>query len=204
MNRNLTGLGLLISVCLLTVGTAVGTEVAQNLLENGGFEEIEPLVIPEPAFKDALPGTDEIPAGGWWIYYAGYPGKLTVIYDVEASHGGSKYVKLEQTRTVEMAFMGRRMGNKIMVAPGDRYSFSVWAKGEGQIAMIAYLYAHSAFKGSIGFTDGWQDISSEEWKEYKAELVISGEAEKIVPGFHIKGEVDLDDASFFLIEDKEE
>lgn len=189
--------GLVLS--LLIVGQIVRAEEPQNLLKNTGFEKIVPLVISSPKYKDALPGVDEIPKG-WMIDYSAFPGMLTVMYDAETSHGGSKYIRLENKDTKPVALLYEK---RVKVEPGKKYSFSVWAKGKGEIQMFLYTFdrkRRSKYLG--GIPSQWMEISSEDWKEYKFELIINNEdVGTITPRFHIKGTVDLDDASFFLLKD---
>jgi len=175
------------SLFLWTGGQAVRAEELKNLLTNPGFEEIAPLVIGEPAFKDSLPGVTEMPKG-WMINYSAYPGMLTVMYDPENSHGGMKYIRLEQTKKVMVALMG----SAAPVKTGEKYLFSIWVKGKGRIALTVYTYNPKGFVGSIG--GEWMDVSSAEWKEVKAELVIPEDRERIVSAVHVEGSVDCDDA----------
>jgi len=196
MKRNLLVLELMLS--LLVTGQIVKAEESQNLLKNAGFEKIIPLVIPSPKYKNALPGVDEIPKE-WMIDYSAFPGMLSVMYDVENSHGGSKYIRLAGKDAKAVALLHEK---RVSVVPGKKYSFSVWAKGKGRMRMVVFTFDRKRKRKYLGgISSEWMDISAEAWKEYKFEFTIPDKVGTVTPRFHIKGTVDLDDASFRLLTD---
>jgi len=197
MRKNLMLVGLVVS--LLMLGQILGAEESQNLFKNPGFEEVKPFTVPEK-WQDKVEAT-EIPKG-WGINF-GYPGKLTVIYDAITSHGGSKYIRLsreEKGKSIAFTEAGRWGAAARKANPGEKYSVSVWAKGKGTMAILAYMYTpRRAFKFSRGSKR--MEISSEEWKEYRFEFTVPEGISYFTPAFHINGTVDLDDASLFLLKD---
>ncbi len=87
------------------------------------------------------------------------------------------------------------------VSPGEKYSASIWAKGKGTMAILAYMYTpHRAFKLSRGSKR--MEVSSEKWKEHKFEFTVPEGINYFTLAFHINGTVDLDDASLFLLKDE--
>jgi hypothetical protein len=199
----------LLAACLVIGGVTsvrAGAEDFGNLLSNGGFEEIEPLVIVETAYLDALPGVDEVPAG-WMIDYSAMPGMLTVIYDVETSHRGAIYVRLENRGGMdgrEVSFLYNK--SRVPVEGGKRYVLSVWAKGKGRIELLFHCLGRQdkeEWNKTVGLaTSEKLAVSSEEWKEYTFECVLPENAGNGTPRFNIAGVVDLDDAAFRRVNGK--
>ncbi len=185
---------------LLVSAQVVHGEEAKNLLTNPGFEEIKPFTVPEK-WQGKIEAT-EMPKG-WGINF-GFPGKLTVIYDAIASHGGSKYIRLsreEKGKSIAFTEAGRWGAAARKANPGEKYSVSIWAKGKGTMAILAYMYTpHRAFKFSRASKR--MEVSSEKWKEYKFEFTVPEGMGYFTPAFHINGTVDLDDASLFLLKDE--
>jgi len=160
----------------------------EELIENGGFEGIVPYVVNE-IHKEVFRDVKEIPKG--WTMNVAYPGKLTVIYDAETAHGGSKFIRLEQSMPPGVGFYHL---DRKAVLPGEKYSISIWVKGKGQFILRAYSYDDKVSLGTIG--DRIVDVASEEWVKYTTSFTISESVKYICPAFHATGIVDIDDTSF--------
>jgi len=192
----------LIALGFLLPGSILRAEETGNLLRNPGFEEIIPWT-PRKALQGIIEAT-EMPRG-WSIGGAPYPGKLTVIYDVETSHGGSRYIKLENKpapgRKTYVLFAGTGHNRPIRVTPGKKYLIKVWVKGEGRIGIVAYGFTGRRFIQA--FSSGLMKVKSpDDWKEYKFEFDTK-KNEKDVNGlqaaFSIDGTLYLDDAYLGLM-----
>ncbi len=185
------------ALAVLFSGQLLWGEERANLLKNPGFEKIKPFTVPE-RMKGIIEAT-EIPEG-WSIGSGSYPGKLTVIYDVETSHGGSRYIKLENkptpARKTYVLFAGAGHNRPVRVTPGKKYLIKVWVKGEGSIGIIAYGFTGRTFIHAFG-SGRMQVNSPDEWKEYKFEFDTK-ESDKDInglqPAFSIGGTLYLDDA----------
>lgn len=197
MNKILRGVVGLMVLGFLLSGEILRGEEAKNLLENPGFEKIKPFTVSEK-LQGIIEAT-EMPEG-WSIGSGSYPGKLTVIYDVETSHGGSKYIKIENKpapgRKTCVLFAGVGHNRPVRVSPDKKYVIKVWAKGKGSIGITAYgfsgmKFVHAFWSGQI------QVKNPDEWKEYKFEFDTK-ESEKDINGlqaaFSIGGILYLDDA----------
>ena len=190
MNKN--RMKKLVSVGLTVWGImfAVSAEEPKNITENSGFEQIKPYTVPEK-LKEFIVAS-EIPVK--WGVNSYSPSKLSIIADAETSHGGSNYIRIEQLdKNKSGAFC---YGTRIPVNAGEKYSLSVWAKGEGTLMLRCYAYSKVAALKSP--SSNFIKISPE-WKEYKIEIVIPAGAVKISPAFHIQGIVNLDDVKFCRI-----
>jgi len=201
MNRILRiALGVMVLGFLLP-GSILRAEEAGNLLRNPGFEEIVPFTVPE-GWQGKVEAT-EMPKG--WIVPPSSPGKLTVIYDVETSHGGSRYIELENKpapgRKTYVLFAGTGHNRPVRVSPDKKYVIKVWVKGEGSIGIVAYGFTGRRFIHA--FASGLTKVNSpDRWKEYKFEF-DTGKSKKDINGlqaaFSIDGTLYLDDAYLGLM-----
>jgi len=190
-------LGLMIWSFLL-FGWMVCGEEPKNLLTNPGFEKIRPFTAPKK-LQGIIEATER--PEGWSIGSGSYPGKLTVIYDVETSHGGSKYVKIENKpgdRKIYVLFAGTGFNRPVQVSPDKKYVIKVWVKGEGSIGIIAYGFTGLNFIHAF-VSKRMQVNSPDAWKEYKFEF-DTNESKEDVSGlqvaFTVGGTLYLDDAYF--------
>lgn len=193
MNKNKARKFILAGSVILTAELAVCAEEGKNLIENPGFEVTAPYTVPEK-LKDLFIASESPEK---WGPNPNNPSKLTVISDAEASHGGSNYIKIEQLDNKRNSAIC--YGLKFKVNSGEKYSLSVWVKGDGQLISMCYAYAKDRSIPSIG-GDGFRKISSQEWKEQKIEFTIPSGVESVCPAFHMQGTVNLDDAKFCKVD----
>ena len=195
MNRYyVVNLMVIVFSCLVAV-TASGEN--KNLLKNPGFEEIAPFVVSDK-YKEKVEAT-EMPKE--WSMSFTYFGKLVVICDPETSHGGINYIKLKKEGKTYVVLI--EAGKYSPAHPrkcrtGEKYSASIWAKGEGKLWILAYMYQeHRGFKFSRGSSS--LEISSNEWKEYKVEFTIPEQITGFILSWHVNGTIDIDDACLSLM-----
>lgn len=184
---------ILASSVILAAGFTFGAEDAKSLIENSSFEKTKPYTVPEKV-KDLFV-VPEIPEK--WQPNSNNPSKITVISDAETSHGGSNYIRIEQIdskRNSAFYYVA-----KIKVNATEKYSLSVWAKGEGQLILMCYAFNKDASIPGIG-GDSFRKISSKEWQEQKIEFTVPAGVDCVSPAFHTQGSVDLDDAKFYKID----
>ena len=188
-------------------------EEPKNLIDNPGFEESEPFTVPgEWKEKKKLVEATELPKEVSINQIYPDPGKVSVVYAPETSHGGMKYINIE-------GYIGLMCGgNTRKCNPGEKYVFSVWAKGKGKLLLYFYLfnqrmYQPQAPKGNPCMSQAF-DLSGDQWQECKWEVTIpeakdagkvdenaditSGIVRHFAVAYHIEnGTVDLDDACLF-------
>jgi len=195
----------LAALCVLAPGAEAGAQAAENLLRNPGFEETAP-------FSHAKLVATELPSE--WFFNPLGEGKLTVVYDPVASHGGLKFVRVEPTKGVVPMTTAR-----LKTDPGAKHLFSIWAKGQGKLGLSVYCYnQRSAFipPHLIGETSRSWEIDSDTWQKHEWVFTAPTEAnpegidehdlESIVvrrmqPTVNVSaGRIDLDDASLYRLD----
>ncbi|MFA6175540.1 MAG: carbohydrate binding domain-containing protein [Phycisphaerae bacterium] len=177
---------------VLATGYAAAANEAENLVENPGFEVVHPYTVPEK-LKDLFVAS-EIPDN--WGPNPNNPTKLVIVSDAEASHGGSNSVKIEPIDSESKATSALAYSTRFKVLAGDKYSLSVWAKGEGKLILMCYAFEPQDVAIPAIGGDRYRAISSTEWAEQKIEFTIPEGVESVAPAFHIQGIVTLDDVTF--------
>ncbi len=161
-----------------------GTVMADNLLKNNGFEEIDT--------RNNFPT--------YWSINPAYPGECQVVVDASISHQGSRCLKIGQPSGEGHVAV---VQEKLPLGNQKELTVSIWAKGHGTFYFYCYLYDQVKFLGSIA-SDGFK-IDHESWKQYSVPVIIpekAGESstrvENIALAIHVeKGPVWIDDAALF-------
>ena len=161
----------------------------KNLIKNGGFEK----------YKEG----DKIPEG--WILNLGYPCKITVMEDENLAHGGKIFLRIDEDKEKGKNRSGAIYCKGPNIKKGEKYKFSVWAKGRGKINLFIYEYDA---KGFLGSASSEEKELTPEWKEYVF-IYIPGETKysnpevaRISPAIHIRGTAYVDDVSLIKLEEK--
>lgn len=169
--------------------------VAQNLLKNPDFEEIQTAKLKERLKKYLW--AEEIPTG-WTVRPPGNPAKFTVVTDGETSKKGSCYLRVEQLDPQKDSSCCQWW---IPVKGGRKYKFSVWTKGKGSIMLhiVAYGKKKNVLRSFRPKT--MTPIPSEtEWNLNEFEIEMPEGAVEVVASYLMRGTVDLDDAFFGPVE----
>lgn len=182
----------LASACL-NLFSPVGA-LADNLLNHGGFETTDP----NSGF-----------AAGWGKHWS-YTGDVKVITEPAKAHSGNGCISVSQSGPNASA-MFTTVGSARVSPSGTRqYKLTVWAKGHGQLAAMAYLYGGGNFlepDNNAVTPTAWTEISSDAWRQYSFDVnvpatAVLGSSKQSMPVdefevlFNVKqGPVLLDDAT---------
>lgn len=176
-------------VLIFTVCSIYGQE--RNLIKNGNFEE----------YKEG----EKIPPG--WIINTAYPCKVTIMEDKELAQNGKVFLRVDEDKVEGQGRGGAIYCEGFKVDIGEKYKFSVWAKGKGEISLYFYEYNDKGFIGSVSTEE--MELTSQ-WKEYSFDYQpgkskgSKPDVLRVSPAIHIRGTAYIDNAKVIKISEGEE
>lgn len=155
-----------------------------ELLKNPGFEGGQKLV---PGLNKKYP---EHWMGGW------KDKRIPELITGDGAKQGKKYVRCENCSIHQ---------NVGKIISGKNYCCWFWARGEGHLRVLFYLYGKKpngkkGCLGSLGFS-GKPFKVSPEWRLYKKTAVFKDGVDSIATAFVAKGKIEIDNVSFLMDED---
>lgn len=151
MLRNFFSAAVIFCVCFS--GILSGAE----LLDNGGFEELDPAT--------GFP----LRWGKHWVY----TGKIDVRNDLAFAQDGSISLAVDQTAEGASEVQTTIGSQRLKGRPGERFVFTLWARGKGELRLSAFLYgANTYLEAEKPLETEWFTIDSEQWKQYSLDFTL--------------------------------
>ncbi len=180
-----------IGCALCAAGLSAG---AANIVKNGGFETLDAT------------GTFPEQWGRHWVF----TGTYEAVSDIASAHSGTVALKVDQ-RAEGASDIQTTLGSpRYPGSGGGSYTLSVWAKGDGEVAMMTYLYGAGKYlEPEQPLVSASFPTAPDTWQKYTFAFTIpdSGSAihldhsvirvDEFEVLFNVKGTVWLDDVELY-------